>query len=57
MNGSVSIIGAALAGAKAAEALPEEGFDGRVVLIGQEAVGIALLGATSVRGCRSTCRC
>ena len=30
------IIGAALAGAKAAEALREEGFDGRVVLIGSE---------------------
>ena len=31
------IVGAALAGAKAAEALREEGFDGRVVLIGAEA--------------------
>src|SRR3954454_12796890 len=30
------IIGAALAGAKAAEALREEGFDGRVVLVGEE---------------------
>src|SRR3954462_3085195 len=30
------IVGAALAGAKAAEALREEGFDGRVVLIGSE---------------------
>src|SRR5436190_17441135 len=30
------IIGAALAGAKAAEALREEGFDGRIVLIGSE---------------------
>jgi 3-phenylpropionate/trans-cinnamate dioxygenase ferredoxin reductase component len=30
------IVGAALAGAKAAEALREEGFDGRVVLIGAE---------------------
>jgi 3-phenylpropionate/trans-cinnamate dioxygenase ferredoxin reductase subunit len=30
------IIGAGLAGAKAAEALREEGFDGRVVLIGDE---------------------
>src|SRR3954452_11149496 len=30
------IVGAALAGAKAAEALRQEGFDGRVVLIGSE---------------------
>jgi 3-phenylpropionate/trans-cinnamate dioxygenase ferredoxin reductase subunit len=30
------IVGAALAGAKAAEGLREEGFDGRVVLVGQE---------------------
>jgi 3-phenylpropionate/trans-cinnamate dioxygenase ferredoxin reductase subunit len=31
------IVGAALAGAKAAEALREEGFEGRIVLLGQEA--------------------
>jgi 3-phenylpropionate/trans-cinnamate dioxygenase ferredoxin reductase subunit len=31
------IVGAALTGAKAAEALREEGFDGRIVLIGAEA--------------------
>ncbi len=31
-----AIVGASLAGAKAAEALREEGFDGRVVLIGAE---------------------
>src|ERR671937_846306 len=30
------IVGASLAGAKAAETLREEGFDGRVVLIGAE---------------------
>src|SRR5687767_13992055 len=30
------IVGAALAGAKAAETLREEGFDGRVVLVGDE---------------------
>jgi 3-phenylpropionate/trans-cinnamate dioxygenase ferredoxin reductase subunit len=30
------IVGASLAGAKAAEALREEGFDGRVVLLGEE---------------------
>lgn len=30
------IIGASLAGAKAAEALRKEGFDGRIILIGQE---------------------
>ena len=30
------IVGASLTGAKAAEALREEGFDGRVVLIGEE---------------------
>src|SRR3954464_12089066 len=30
------IVGAALAGAKAAEALRAEGFDGRIVLVGQE---------------------
>ncbi len=31
-----AIVGASLAGAKAAEALREEGFDGRIVLIGDE---------------------
>jgi len=36
-NHSHVIIGAGLAGAKAAEALREEGFDGRIVLIGDEA--------------------
>ena len=30
------IVGAGMAGAKAAETLREEGFDGRVVLVGQE---------------------
>jgi NADPH-dependent 2,4-dienoyl-CoA reductase/sulfur reductase-like enzyme len=30
------IVGASLAGAKAAEALREEGFDGRIVLLGEE---------------------
>jgi len=30
------IVGASLAGAKAAETLREEGFDGRIVLIGAE---------------------
>src|SRR3954449_887592 len=30
------IVGAALAGAKAAEALRQEGFDGRIVLVGSE---------------------
>ena len=32
-----AIIGGSLAGAKAAEAAREAGFDGRVVLIGEEA--------------------
>ena len=32
------IVGASLAGAKAAETLRTEGFDGRVVLLGEEAV-------------------
>ena len=32
------IVGAGLAGAKAAETLREEGFDGRVVLVGAEDV-------------------
>ena len=32
------IIGASLAGAKAAQTLREEGFDGRIVLIGEEPV-------------------
>jgi NADPH-dependent 2,4-dienoyl-CoA reductase/sulfur reductase-like enzyme len=32
------IVGAGLAGAKAAETLREEGFDGRIVLVGEEAV-------------------
>ena len=31
------IVGASLAGAKAAETLRDEGFDGRIVLIGSEA--------------------
>lgn len=33
---TIAIVGASLAGAKAAESLRDEGFDGRVVLIGQE---------------------
>jgi NAD(P)H-nitrite reductase large subunit len=36
MNAAYVIVGASLAGAKAAEALREEGFDGPVVLIGEE---------------------
>jgi 3-phenylpropionate/trans-cinnamate dioxygenase ferredoxin reductase component len=36
-TGTHVIVGAGLAGAKAAEALREEGFDGRIVLIGDEA--------------------
>jgi 3-phenylpropionate/trans-cinnamate dioxygenase ferredoxin reductase subunit len=36
-TGTHVIVGAALAGAKAAEALREEGFDGRIVLVGDEA--------------------
>jgi 3-phenylpropionate/trans-cinnamate dioxygenase ferredoxin reductase component len=36
MNAAYVIIGASLAGAKAAEALREEGFDGPIVLIGAE---------------------
>ncbi len=35
-NRTIVIVGASLAGAKAAEALRQEGFDGRVVLIGDE---------------------
>jgi 3-phenylpropionate/trans-cinnamate dioxygenase ferredoxin reductase subunit len=31
------IVGAGLAGAKAAEVLRDEGFDGRLILIGEEA--------------------
>lgn len=34
--GTIAIIGAGLAGAKAAEALRKEGFDGRIVLFGAE---------------------
>jgi len=34
---SIVVVGASLAGCRAAEALREEGFDGRVVLIGDEA--------------------
>ncbi|HEV3364623.1 MAG TPA: FAD-dependent oxidoreductase [Acidimicrobiia bacterium] len=36
-NRTVVIVGASLAGAKAAETVRSEGFDGRVVLIGEEA--------------------
>jgi 3-phenylpropionate/trans-cinnamate dioxygenase ferredoxin reductase component len=36
-TGTYVIVGAALAGAKAAEALRDEGFEGRVVLVGDEA--------------------
>ena len=34
--GTVLIVGAGLAGARAAETLRAEGFDGRVVLVGEE---------------------
>ena len=45
------IVGASLAGAKAAETLREEGFDGRVILLGDEPSG-----RTSGRRCpRATC--
>ena len=37
MNEAYVIVGASLAGAKAAETLREEGFGGPVVLIGEEA--------------------
>jgi 3-phenylpropionate/trans-cinnamate dioxygenase ferredoxin reductase component len=30
------LVGASLAGAKAAETLPEEDFDGRIILLGAE---------------------
>ncbi len=33
---TIVIVGAGLAGAKAAQTLREEGFDGRVVLLGAE---------------------
>ena len=36
MTRRIVIVGASLAGAKAAETLREEGFDGRVVLVGAE---------------------
>jgi hypothetical protein len=36
-NHAFIIVGASLAGAKAAETLRNEGFDGRVVLVGEEA--------------------
>jgi len=36
MNGTYVIAGASLAGAKAAETLREEGFDGPLMLIGEE---------------------
>src|SRR3954452_20212291 len=36
MSDTFVIVGAGLAGAKAAETLREEGFDGRVVLLGAE---------------------
>src|SRR6187200_375412 len=36
MSDTFVIVGASLAGAKAAETLREEGFDGRIVLIGAE---------------------
>ena len=38
MGQTFVIVGASLAGAKAAETLRSEGFDGRVVLIGEEPV-------------------
>jgi 3-phenylpropionate/trans-cinnamate dioxygenase ferredoxin reductase subunit len=37
MTRAIVIVGAGLAGAKAAEALRDEGFDGRIVLLGAEA--------------------
>src|SRR4051794_16620295 len=36
MTGGVVIVGAGLAGAKAAQTLREEGFDGRITLVGAE---------------------
>ena len=48
----VVIVGGGLAGAKAAEALRSQGFDGRIVLIGEEETA-----PTSARRCpRTTCR-
>ena len=38
------IVGASLAGAKAAETLRKEGFDGRVVLLGEESEGDRVAG-------------
>lgn len=35
-NDACVIVGASLAGAKAAQALREEGFDGQLVLVGDE---------------------
>ena len=50
-NTTFAIVGAGLAGAKAAETLREEGFDGRLVLLGAEAER-----PTSARRCpRTTC--
>jgi 2-polyprenyl-6-methoxyphenol hydroxylase-like FAD-dependent oxidoreductase len=46
-NQTFVIVGASLAGAKAAEALRAEGFDGRVVLLGAEPER-----PTSARRCR-----
>jgi 3-phenylpropionate/trans-cinnamate dioxygenase ferredoxin reductase component len=41
------IAGASLAGAKAAETLRSEGFDGRVVLVGEEPVRPTAIADTS----------
>src|SRR3954470_932995 len=49
------IVGAALAGAKAAEALREEGFEGRIVLVGEEAEQPRAPPTPPRRSRRSTC--
>ena len=58
-NSAYVIVGASLAGAKAAEALRAEGFDGPVILIGEESDSVqrhtaqliaeAVIGVTAVR--------
>ena len=47
------IVGASLAGAKAAETLRDEGFDGRIVLLGVEAERPSLVLTRSTALCPS----
>src|SRR5438270_126737 len=53
-NNTFVIVGASLAGAKAAEALREQGFDGRLILLGAGWIGSEVAASARQRGCEVT---